>query len=334
MIANAPPNETDRLQALHAYQVLDTLPEQAYDDIVRLASFICSTPIALVSMVDENRQWFKARLGMDLAQTARDISFCAHALAQMDELLIIQDTQADSRFTDNPMVWSAPHIRFYAGAPLLTSTRQVLGTLCVLDYTPRDLSPEQKFALSALARQVVAQLELRRKTNRLELLSTTDALTELPNRHASLGTLQEEFDRSQRYALPLSFLLVEIDQFKQLNAKSGRAVGEDILKSVAGVLRKEARSHDTVGRYGDSTFAVILPSTGKDDSIVVAERLRRAVETLSLASRITISVGMSSLNLSMSEVAAMTDAGILVNAASAGLEQAKRNGSNQVCEAP
>jgi PAS domain S-box-containing protein len=162
MQAPLPGNETARLESLYQLNILDTLPQSDYDDIVLLASNICDTPIALITFVDRDRQWFKARVGLDLEETSRDISFCAHAILHPKEVMVVPDTLADERFCDSAVVTGAPHIRFYAGAPLVMNDGMALGTLCVLDTTPRELTVKQRTALSTLARTVVNTLELRR----------------------------------------------------------------------------------------------------------------------------------------------------------------------------
>ena len=166
--APLPSNEPERLATLQSYQVLDTLPEQEYDDIVAIASQICDTPIALVSIVDEKRQWFKARVGVDVDHTDRDAAFCAHAILNQTEVLNVPDATKDPRFVDNPLVTGQPHIRFYAGSPLVTPDGVPLGTLCVIDSQPRQLTNLQQESLQALGRQVMSLLELRRRTNHLD----------------------------------------------------------------------------------------------------------------------------------------------------------------------
>ncbi len=164
--APVPSNEARRLKVLWQYEVLDTVPEEIFDDLTELAGAICGAPIALISLVDETRQWFKAKVGLSASETTRDTSFCAHAIMQPD-LFIVADATRDARFKNNPLVVAEPKIRFYAGAPLVTPDGHALGTLCVLDKEPRELTPMQAKALRVLARLVVSQLELRRHSKEL-----------------------------------------------------------------------------------------------------------------------------------------------------------------------
>lgn len=172
MIAALPPNEFERLRKLRDYDILDTLPEQEYQDIVQMAALICGTPIALVSLVDADRQWFKAKVGLEASETSRESAFCAHALLQPDTLFMVEDATRDARFLDNPLVTDGPMINFYAGAPLKTIDGHVLGTLCVVDRKPRTLNPSQQEALLALSRQVMTQLDVRIKLVELERAQT------------------------------------------------------------------------------------------------------------------------------------------------------------------
>ena len=159
-------DETARLAALRKYRILDTEPERAFDDLALLASQICETPIALITLIDAERQWFKARTGIAETETPRAVSFCTHAIGQRD-LFIVPDARNDERFRDNPLVTGGPFVRFYAGAPLVTPEGHALGTICVIDSVPRTLTPEQTEALDSLRRQVQAQLELRRNLDEL-----------------------------------------------------------------------------------------------------------------------------------------------------------------------
>jgi GAF domain-containing protein len=193
MTATMPSTETARLAALNRYAILDTEPEQSFDDLVVLASFVCRTPIATLSLVDDHRQWFKSKVGVEVRETPRDISFCAHAI-QQEELFIVPDALEDPRFKDNPLVLGDPHIRFYAGAPLIDEDGYALGTLCVMDRQPRELDDTQKEALRSLRRLALSQIELRRNIQLLkEALS--DRTREEHARELELKQLQEKLVR-------------------------------------------------------------------------------------------------------------------------------------------
>lgn len=166
MKAPLPKNEAQRLKVLWQYDLLDTVPEEVFDDLTDLAAHICEAPIALISLVDEKRQWFKSRVGVSARETTRDISFCAHAILK-NGLFVVSDASKDPRFKNNPLVTGAQTVRFYAGVPLKSPDGYALGTLCVLDKKPRQLRPEQKRALLVLARHVETQLELRRHAREL-----------------------------------------------------------------------------------------------------------------------------------------------------------------------
>jgi GAF domain-containing protein len=201
MTVPAKNNEAKRLKVLWQYDVLDTVPEEVFDDLTELAARICEAPIALISLVDEDRQWFKSKVGLTINETSRDISFCAHAMKQQ-ELFIIPDATKDLRFANNPLVTSDPKIRFYAGAPLITPDGHALGTLCVIDKVPRQLRPDQQQALRVLARHVMTQLELRRHAK------------ELAEVHKARNTTKDELEAAQAENLKLKRELEKLKKGK------------------------------------------------------------------------------------------------------------------------
>ena len=186
-------NEAARVAALDRYAILDTDPEQSFDDLVILASHVCKTPIALLTLVDDHRQWFKSAVGVQVRETPREISFCAHAIQQHD-LFIVRDALQDPRFKDNPLVTGEPHVRFYAGAPLVTEDGFALGTLCVGDRQPRDLDEEQKLALTSLSRLALRQMELRTNLQMLKQ-ALNDRTREEHARELELKRLEEKLVR-------------------------------------------------------------------------------------------------------------------------------------------
>ncbi len=355
MNAPLPPNETARLQALRRYQILDTLEEQAFNDITMLASFICDAPMAVISLVDSERQWFKSRVGVQATETPREHAFCAHAILKPEEVLVVGDAMADTRFSGNPLVTGDPHIRFYVGAPLITPQGDALGTICVMDRVARELPKDNIDALRALARQVIAQMELHRVSmeldrgakelkvyqrqlegyqrqieranTMLESQSLTDELTGVNNRRAFNQALQHELARASRNDSAVSLLLVDIDKFKSFNDAYGHVAGDKALQEVARILSSHGRPFDLVARYGGEEFAIILPNTDDVGAIVVAERLRRAIEIAPWTNRtITIGVGASTTR-------AGTNAATLIVQADQALYHTKQHGGNQTAHA-
>lgn len=354
--AEFPKDEEQRLDDLRSYEILDTRPEQAYDDLTFLAACICESPIALISFVDSERQWFKSKFGLDAAETSRSVAFCAHAILRPDSLFVVGDATKDARFAENPLVTDDPKIRFYAGAPLVTSSGHALGTLCVIDREPRELTTKQKEALSALSRQVVAQLELREtlakaqasakqmqryheelenaqrrleKSNaRLRAVSITDALTGLRNRFAFESILSDEHYRARRYGAPLSLLLIDIDHFKPYNDTFGHQAGDEALRIVAELLEESVRESGTVARYGGEEFSVVLPNTDVSGAVIIADRCRTRIEQSGWEQRpITVSVGVATL------IDELEDTASLLAAADGALYYSKTSGRNRVSHA-
>jgi len=353
MAAPMPENESARLRALHEYSILDTSAEQAFDDVARLASFICKTPISLISIIDESRQWFKAKVGLEDTETSREHAFCAHAIVRPTEVMIVPDARADERFQENPKVTGDPHVRFYAGVPLVTPTGEALGTLCVLDRVPRQLDPDQLEVLKALARQVIAHLEMRRSIATLEVaieeherhalvmeeyqrsmeesqvaleaVSATDGLTGIHNRRSFDARLDEELARAHRSGLPVAVALLDVDSFKAYNDTYGHGPGDDVLRRVAQIVRECARPYDFTARYGGEEFVVILPGTTREGALVVGERIRRSVQRAVWPNRpVTVSVGVA---VTREDITSASD---LLRRADQALYQSKADGRNRV----
>jgi two-component system cell cycle sensor histidine kinase/response regulator CckA len=273
MNAPRPPDERQRLLGLHKYEVLDTPPELAFDDLTLLAAHICGVPIAMVSLVDDNRQWFKSKVGVSLTETPRDVAFCAHTILHPNEVLEVKDAAADPRFTDNPMVTGEPHIRFYAGAPLVTPDGHAIGSLCVMDRQPRELTPDQLEALRALSRRAVAQLELRRQARELALQQGKTnqmlALAEKSGR-ALLSVLEDE-------KLATRNLRESEERFRQMIAN-----GTDIIAMIdaTGIIRFQSPSTERVlGHSPESMLGRrVADYIHPDDLAKVGESIQRVLE--------------------------------------------------------
>ncbi len=353
--APLPADEATRLAELDALDLLDTLPEQAYDDLTALAAHIAGTPIALVSLVDDDRQWFKSAHGVEISETPRDLSFCAHAILDPDTLLEVSDASADPRFADNPLV-TALGYHFYAGTPLVTPSGHALGTLCVIDTDPRVMTADVREALQALGRQVSQQFELRRKVIQLEAAalvrksherkleqyrlhleenlaemaeqSIRDPLTDLYNRRALEDRLIAEMAHHRRSERPVCVLMVDLDHFKQLNDVHGHAAGDEALRQVAKVLSNGVRDGDTAARYGGEEFTIVLSDTPLAGARIAAERLRQAISDLSLDSGpLTASIGLAVAGPGADEP------DTILEAADGALYAAKHGGRNLVAVA-
>ncbi|RYF70123.1 MAG: sensor domain-containing diguanylate cyclase [Comamonadaceae bacterium] len=324
--AAKPFNEDLRLAALHRYQVLDTNAEQAYDDVTTLASAVCKAPIALISLIDQDRQWFKSRVGLDASETPRELAFCAHAILQPDVVFEVQDAHLDPRFAGNPLVTGEPGIRFYAGAPLVNADGLPIGTVCVIDREPRALSAPERKALQSLARQVVAQLELRQAMAGLELESMTDALTSLWNRRSLDRRLHAAWDLRARERSPLSLLMIDLDHFKRINDTHGHPVGDQVLAQTAAIIRDQIGTDGLAARFGGEEFCVVLPGMDGETARQRAEQVRRAIEGASWpAAAVTASIGVAT--------AVADEEGspnVMLTRADRALYAAKRDGRNCV----
>lgn len=252
-----PENESQRLRSLRALNILDTPPEERFDRLTRVARRLFDAPIALMSLVDEDRQWFKSRPGLDFPQTPREHSFCAHAI--LDEgVFVVRDAFDDERFSDNPLVRTFPEIRFYAGCPVRGPDGSALGTLCVIDHEPRDVDDEDIDALRDLAG--LAEQELRSLS-----LATSDDLTSLTNRRGFDSIATHTLALCHRVDRPATLLLFDLDDFKRVNDTRGHLEGDRVLRDFAEHLRSTFRDSDVVARLGGDEFCVLLSgATTKD----------------------------------------------------------------------
>ncbi|VVD71793.1 putative diguanylate cyclase AdrA [Pandoraea morbifera] len=322
------PDEAARLAALRRYEILDTPPEPAFDRIVRLASYVLGAPISLVSLIDESRQWFKARQGMEAEQTPRSMAFCAHAILD-DEVLVVPDARADRRFADNPLVVGEPNIRFYAGAPLRTPEGHRLGTLCVIDRKPRTLDDEKRALLADLSALVVDELELRRVNHVLGDMAMRDALTGALNRRAFLLQAERQFAAARAQQRRLAVLMLDLDHFKAINDTWGHAVGDLVIVELTVVLRATLRKDTVIGRLGGEEFAVLLPDADAERAMQAAERLLAAVGGASVPGpnapiRFSASIGVGGL------APDDADFGAVLQRADRALYAAKQAGRNRV----
>lgn len=290
--APRPHNEVDRIAALQSYEILDTACEDAFDNIAHLAAELTSSPISLVSLIDSDRQWFKARVGLEETETPREHAFCAHAILNPDQPLVVNDARQDERFRDNPLVLGAPDIRFYAGMPLVNQEGAALGTLCVIDREPRQLGDNELRVLRRLAETVVTTLELRRAMIKIRELSLVDPLTGIANRPALMDALERIIAQQIRHGGVFGLLYIDLDGFKRVNDEFGHAAGDEVLRVVASSLTATLRREDIVARIGGDEFAAILVAD-EGQTTSAAERVRSAIE-LSMRDRgwqVTASIG-------------------------------------------
>ncbi|MES2512065.1 MAG: GAF domain-containing protein [Pseudomonadota bacterium] len=220
--------EESRLSALKRLMVMDSSEEQAYTDITRLAASVCGTPIALISLVDDKRQWFKARVGLAARETPRDMAFCAHVIPSPDDVLVVEDAQLDARFATNPLVTGDPSIRFYAGAPLVTKDGEVMGTVCVIDRVPRRLDQEQLDTLKFMAAQVMTMLEASPAAPPLALDVAVDNAAAVPGARsgaASLARLRQAIaaERSTHRPASTDTLQLLMERMRHYESGSGLA---------------------------------------------------------------------------------------------------------------
>ena len=284
-------DEPGRLLALNRLDILDTATEPGFERIVDLVRQVLKVPICAVSLVDFNRQWFKAKCGLDAKQTGRTESFCTHTITQA-EPLIVADALADPRFADNPLVTGEPFIRSYAGMPLRTQDGYNVGSLCVIDTVPRCFEPDELKLLADFGRVVMDDMELRQ-------IASTDHLTGALSRRFWTERAKVEVARAHRYGRPLSLAMLDIDFFKRINDSFGHSAGDLVIRHIACLCMSMVRQSDLFGRFGGEEFVLLLPETQAAEAAQVTERIRttfaNAPTDLGELVTSTISVGLTEL---------------------------------------
>ena len=283
-----PENESERLHALKTLQILDTTHEERFDRVTPMAKRIFGVSISLVSLIDQDRQWFKSKQGFEATEMPRDISFCGHAINQ-DGLFIVPNASKDERFFDNPLVTSAPNIRFYAGYPLKIRGGLNIGTLCLLDEAPREMDEEDQLLfkdLGAIIEQEIRSIQL----------ATLDALTLISNRRGFLNLVDYGFKVCQRNKISMSFLLFDLNKFKAINDQYGHHEGDFVLVKFAQLMIETFRNSDVIGRLGGDEFVAMMTSSDEENTNTILARFEVAIEeanaTMNKPYKIEYSVGL------------------------------------------
>ncbi len=261
-----PIDETARLMSLHSLRIMDTPDEERYDRLTRMAKRLFNVEIALVSLVDSDRQWFKSKQGLDACETSRAISFCGHAILN-SEVFVVSDALLDSRFADNPLVTGAPYIRFYAGCPIRDPGGFYIGTLCIIDSSPREMSDDDIAALRDLAEMVEDEIKVSSQV-------TVDDLTQVANRRGFHLIANHLLALCRRTGTAAEIAFFDLDGFKAINDNYGHAAGDDLLQHFARLLMKCFRTADAVGRLGGDEFVVFL-SNSRGGAKAALERLQK-----------------------------------------------------------
>jgi diguanylate cyclase (GGDEF)-like protein len=265
-----PQDEETRLKTLKSLDVLDTEPEERFDRLTRMSKRLFGVPIALVSLVDENRQWFKSCVGLDVSETPRDISFCGHAILGSD-IFVIPDAAKDERFADNPLVVNEPKIRFYAGCPLRSRNGSKLGTLCIIDREPRNLTAEDLETLRDLASMVERELAAVQ-------LATLDDLTRISNRRGFLSLGQHTLNLSTRQDIPASLAFIDLNNFKPINDDYGHAEGDKALIAFTQQMKSSFRETDLFARLGGDEFVVLFSNSSRESAADAMKRFSDSLE--------------------------------------------------------
>jgi diguanylate cyclase (GGDEF)-like protein len=260
-----PENVTARLAMLRSLNLSDTQPVESFERVTRLAKYIFDVPIALISLVDEQRQWFKSCIGLNVNETPREISFCGHTILN-ENSLIVNDTLNDLRFEDNPLVTGYPHIRFYAGHPITLSGGISIGTLCIIDSQPREFSAKDIQALKDLVLVTQRELSIMR-------LATRDELTDIPNRRGFNLLAERYLDLCIRQQTNAITIFIDLDSLKFINDQYGHSSGDDVLRTFARIIAQSCRKSDLYGRFGGDEFVIMLTQVTINECQLLIKRI-------------------------------------------------------------
>lgn len=310
---DTPTNEAERLHALRTLEILDTSHEERFDRVTRMAKRMFGVEISLVSLVDEERQWFKSKQGLDATETSREISFCGHAINQ-DGLFIVPNAVEDQRFFDNPLVTGGPNIRFYAGYPLKLRQGINVGTLCLIDSKPKHLEEEDKQLLNDLGAMIEQEI-------RSIQLATLDELTLISNRRGFLTLAEHAQKICQRKKISMTIILFDLNKFKPINDNFGHHEGDFALRQFAEAMRRAFRESDVIGRLGGDEFVAMLTGANEEQLSTVLDRFKNEVDAINKAMSkpytIAYSAGVAHFPFdaekSLEEMVAVADASMYEN---------------------
>jgi diguanylate cyclase (GGDEF)-like protein len=334
-----PENESERLGSLEKLNLLDTAIEERYERITRLATKLLDAPISAISLVDEDRQWFKSIQGINAAETSRSVSFCAHAILR-DETLVVEDASNDARFSENPLVTDNPNIRFYAGQPIKSPEGQNIGALCVIDSKPRTITEEQLEDLKDLAAMVedefkkreiaLAQVMMSEELEKAKRAVLLDPLTKLWNRQGGEEFLKRQHAMAVRKNEKFCLAMVDIDLFKNVNDAHGHAIGDEVLRQTAKRILSNIGQKDFVCRIGGEEFLLMIADPLATEALQTAQKVRRSIrdtpfEVDGLSINVTISIGLAYF-----DPASSVDCEQVIKLADDSLYSAKRTGRDKI----
>lgn len=337
--AAIPPDESERQHALESLNILDTAMEERFERVTRLASRLIGVPIAAISLIDNDRQWFKSIQGLTSTETSRDVAFCAHTILGNDAL-IVEDATKDERFTENPLVTGAPGIRFYAGYPVRSPDGHKIGSLCVIDRQPRELTASQLEDLKDLAAMVeveiksrtlaVAQVRMNEELVQAKRAVLVDPLTRLWNRAGCAEFLARQHSLAAQNREKFCIGMLDIDFFKKINDTYGHATGDDVLREVAKRILRGIRADDFACRMGGEEFLLVISDPAATDALNIAQRVRETIRSTPVEAgehsiRVTVSMGLAYFD----PASAVTPEEV-ITLADAGLYRAKETGRDRI----